>query len=140
MSRCLIAALFALTLALSPAFGQFGGIQLPGQNGRNPGGQQRPGSPQADKKVSGVPETLTGSLRDISPTTVVIDAGDDHVVLVQLQKNTKYLSTMEKVKASDFQPGDYVTVEATRDDTDHYYAKSITMNKKGSAADKAAAM
>ncbi len=134
-----IATLFALTLALSPAFGQFGGIQLPGRNGRNSGGQQRPGGSQTNK-VSGPSETLTGSLRDFSSTTLVIDTGDDRIVLVQIQKSTKYLSTMGKVKASDFEPGDHVTIEATRDDTDHYYANSITMNKKGSAADKAAAM
>jgi hypothetical protein len=46
---------------------------------------------------------------------------------------------MGKVKPSDFGPGDHVTVEATRDAKDQYTARSITLNKKGSAEDKAEA-
>ena len=61
-------------------------------------------------------------------------------MLIVIQNGTKYLSTMDKVKASDFEPGDHVTVDATRDSNDHYYSKTITMNKKGTAEDKAAAM
>jgi len=141
MPRWTLPALFFLTLAVSPVFAQFGGIQLPGMGRRYPGnngGQYPQGNGQ--QQVYGPTETLTGSLREISNESLVIDAGDDRIVLVQIQNNTKYLSTMGKVKASDFEPGDHVTVEAIRDDNDHYHSKTITMNKKGTADEKAAAM
>jgi hypothetical protein len=143
MQRWCFAALLVIALTSllipGPAFAQFGG-RFPGSGGRYPGGQQGPNSTQQNKdQVYGPTETLTGSLRDISATDLVIDAGDDRIVLVQLQSGTKYLSTMGKVKASDFEPGDHVTVEAIRDSSDHYHSKTITLNKKGSAEDKAAA-
>jgi hypothetical protein len=138
MPRWCLFVLSALIIAASPARAQFGGMRFPGMGGsRYPGGQQGP--PQNDNQVYGPTETLTGSLREVSASSIVIDAGEDRIVLVQLQNNTKYMSTMGKVKASDFEPGDHVTVEAIRDDNDHYYSKTITLNKKGSPEDKAAA-
>lgn len=112
-------------------------MRFPGS--RYPGGNAGPPA-QNTPKVYGPTETLTGTLRQISSTDLVIDAGDDRIVLVQIQSGTKYSSTMGKVKAADFEPGDHVTVEATRDDSDHYYSKTITMNKKGTAEEKAAAL
>ncbi len=141
MPRWFLSALILATMAAGPVSAQFGGIQLPGM-GRNrggyPGGQNPNG--QNSNQVYGPTETITGSIQRISSSDLVIDAGDDRIVLIVIQNGTKYLSTMDKVKASDFEPGDHVTVDATRDSNDHYYSKSITMNKKGTAEDKAAAM
>lgn len=80
-------------------------------------------------------EYVTGLVREISASSVTLDTGDT----IAIPKGTKYLSTMGKVKPSDFEPGDHVTVEATRDAKDQYTARSITLNKKGSAEDKAEA-
>ena len=80
-------------------------------------------------------EYVTGVVREISASSLTLDTGD----AIAIPKGTKYLSTMGKVKPSDFEPGDHVTVEATRDAKDQYTARSITMNKKGSAEDKAEA-
>ena len=130
---------FVLFTVPSPLLAQFGGMGR-----RYPGGnyppQQQP-QQQNTPKVFGPTEDLTGMLQSINDSSLVLDKGDDAIVLVQIQKGTKYRSTFaDKVKPSDFEPGDHVTVEATRDSDDHYYSKSITMNKKGSAADKAAEM
>jgi hypothetical protein len=78
-------------------------------------------------------EYATGLVREISASSLTLDTGDTFAI----PKGTKYLSTMGKVKPSDFEPGDHVTVEATRDAKDQYTARSITLNKKGSAEDKA---
>ena len=102
-------ALLALTLAVAPAFAQFGGIQLPGvgrNRGGNPSGQGGSNGSPSNNKVFGPTETLTGSVREISSSDLVLDAGDDKIILIQIQNGTKYLSTMDKVKASDFEPGD----------------------------------
>jgi len=40
------------------------------------------------------------------------------------------------VKPADFEPGDHVTVETARDAKGRYNARSITLNKKGTAEDK----
>jgi len=136
-----LAALFILALAIPSAFPQFGGSRYPGGMGGGPRfpGQSGPTTPSTPKAF-GPTETLTGTLRDVSTTNLVIDAGDDRIVLIQIQDGTKYLSTMGKVKATDFEPGDHVTIEATRDSNDRYFSKTVTMNKKGTAEDKAAAL
>ena len=77
-------------------------------------------------------EYLTGMVREVSASSLTLDTGD----AIAIPKGTKYLSTMGKVKPADFEPGDHVTVEATRDAKDQYTARSITLNKKGSAEDK----
>jgi hypothetical protein len=79
-------------------------------------------------------EYVTGMIREISAAKLTLDTGDTFAI----PRGTKYLSTMGKVKPSDFEPGDHVTVEATRDEKGQYTARSITLNKKGSAEDKAA--
>jgi hypothetical protein len=80
-------------------------------------------------------EYVTGMVREISAASLTLDTGDTFAI----PKGTKYLSTMGKVKPADFEPGDHVTVEAARDAKDQYTARSITLNKKGSAEDKAKA-
>ena len=110
MARWCLPVLVVLALAASPLFGQFGGMRFPGMGGpRYPQGQQGPDSSQP--KVYGPTETLTGSLQQVSDSSYIIDAGEDRIVLVKIQGGTKYLSTMGKVKASDFEPGDHVTIE-----------------------------
>ena len=81
-------------------------------------------------------ETFYGMLLSVSATELTLDTGDDRPIHAQINGATKYLSTMGKVKASDFEPGDKVTVEATHADGDHFVAATITLNKKGSAEDK----
>jgi hypothetical protein len=81
-------------------------------------------------------ETLYGMLLSISATDLALDTGEDRPIHAQINSATKYLSTMGKVKASDFEPGDKVTVEATHADGDRYTSTAITLNKKGSATDK----
>jgi hypothetical protein len=138
MPRWCLPILFTLALGAATVFAQFGGSRFPGSSGqRNPQGQN-PNSSQP--KVYGPTETLTGSLQQISDSSLIIDAGDDRVILVKIQGGTKYLSTMGKVKEADFEAGDHVTVEAVRDDNDHYFTKTVTLNKKGSAEEKSAAM
>ncbi|HVW11840.1 MAG TPA: hypothetical protein VHC90_24830 [Bryobacteraceae bacterium] len=82
-------------------------------------------------------EYLTGLIREISSSSVTLDTGDPQFVTVAIVAGAKYSSTMGKVKPSDFEPGDHVTVEATRDEKGQYSSNSITLNKKGTAEDKA---
>jgi hypothetical protein len=138
MPRWCLLILFTLMLGAVTVFAQFGGSRFPGMGGQRYPQGQNPNSSQP--KVYGPTETLSGSLQQISDSSLIIDAGEDRIILVKIQDGTKYLSTMGKVKQADFEPGDHITVEAVRDDNDHYYTKTVTMNKKGTAEDKSAAM
>jgi hypothetical protein len=84
-------------------------------------------------------EYLFGLVREISASSVTLDTGDPQFVTVTIPSGAKYLSTMGKVKPADFEQGDHVTVEATRDANGQYTCSSITLNKKGTAEDKAEA-
>lgn len=84
-------------------------------------------------------EYLFGLVREISASSVTLDTGDPQFVTVAIPSGAKYLSTMGKVKPADFELGDHVTVEATRDANGQYTCSSITLNKKGTAEDKAEA-
>ncbi len=84
-------------------------------------------------------EYLFGLVREISTSSVTLDTGDPQFVTVAIPSGAKYLSTMGKVKPADFEPGDHVTVEATRDANGQYTCSTITLNKKGTAEDKAEA-
>ena len=138
MPRWCLPILAVVALSAGPAFGQFGGRRFPGMGGPGYPQGQNPNSSQP--KVYGPTETLTGTLQQISDSSLIIVADEDRIILVKIQGGTKYLSTMGKVKASDFEPGDHVTIEAVRDDNDHYFTKTVTMNKKGTPEEKSAAM
>ena len=118
LSRMRFLLVATLTLAVFPACAQ-------------PGRSSRAGAPATATPA----QTLYGTLRSISTSDLALDTGDE-IVSVLIQPGTKYLSTMDKVKPSDFEAGDHVTVDATRDDSGHYHASAITMNKKGTAEDK----
>jgi hypothetical protein len=91
---------------------------------------------QSGRPPAAPAETLYGMLLSISATDLALDTGEDRPVHAQINNGTKYLSTMGKVKASDFEPGDKITVEATHADGAHFISTAITLNKKGSAEDK----
>jgi hypothetical protein len=126
--------------------GQYPPGQYPPGQGRNPqGGSSNPfpgrkkntGKTQEDQ----VPvQTLSGMLRRISSTNAVIESEDKRIITVSIPQTTKYYKASEPGAASDFQPGDHVTVEATRDDNGYFHATKLTRVKPGTADERAAAL
>ncbi len=135
--------------------GQYPGGQYPG--GQYPGGTQYPGGypggPQnggqtgrqsgrgrnGNSKETTATDSLTGILRQISSTSLIVEPEDRRLITVQIPANVKYLASTGNARLSDFGPGDHVTVAATRDDSDFYHAVSITLNLKATAEERAAA-
>ena len=120
--------------------GQYPGGQYPGgQGGQYPGGQQ--GTPRIGRgRANQTPvETLTGSLRQISSSSLVLEPEDRRIITVQVPANVKYMASTGSARLSDFGPGDHVTVLATRDDNDFYHATTVTLNLKATAAEREAA-
>jgi hypothetical protein len=123
--------------------GQYPG-QYPGQSrypGGGTGGQmpgQRRSTTTRDDQARVV--TITGMLRKISSSELVVEADDKRIVTVSLASSTKYLKNSgNTAKSSDFGPGDHLTIDATQDDSGYYHAKNVTLVKKGTDEERAAA-
>src|ERR1700722_3055247 len=148
-------------LVASTAFGQIG---FPGQypGGQNPGGQypggQYPGQGRYPQGGSSSPfpgrgstttktqnnqapvTTITGMLRRISGSEMVVESDDKRIVTLALSSTTKYYkATGGSAKTTDLQPGDHMNIDATKDDNGYFHAKNVTQVKQGTAEERAAA-
>src|SRR5207248_830216 len=166
---CRVACLCGLGLWAVCAFGQIGlpgqypgGQYPPGQYppGQYPPGQYPPGrdprgagggnpfpgrgksTSKTEKQADKVPTTtFDGRLRRISPSDAIVETDDKRIVTISLANSTKYFkSGAAAAKFGDFQPGDHLSIEATRDDNGYYHATQVTMVKPGTAEEYVAAM
>ena len=117
-----------------PYPGAGGGIRLPG-------GQRRGSSTTTTtKEEQARTSTISGMLRRISKSDLVVQAEDKRIVTVTLANTTKYANASgATAKSGDFSPGDHITVDATQDDNGYYHAKNVTLVKQGNAEDQIAA-
>jgi hypothetical protein len=148
-----------LTVSLS-AFAQFGGggIVLPGGvgvgsgrypgngqmcpggqypvNGQCPGGQypggQYPGG-------QGMRQVLYGNLRQISYGNLAMETDDGRVIQMQISPNARFYSQFGNARMTDFDPGDYINVQAAQDINGNYLANTITETRKGTPQERTAA-
>lgn len=122
--------------------GQYpGGQQCPGgqypTNGQCPGGQY-PGG-QYPGGQPGMQQRITGYIRQLSYGNLALETDEGRIIMMQVQQNTRFYSTFGNARMTDFDPGDYVTVQATQDMNYNYYAQVVTLNTKGTPQDRAAA-
>jgi hypothetical protein len=110
--------------------GGIGGIQLPGRNKR--------GNTNASNKTP--TESVAGMLRAMASDNLVVETSDKRTITVALAKNTKYLkNSSSSAKTSDFEPGDQIAIDATRDDQNMFHAVNVTLVRKGTPDERAAA-
>ena len=84
--------------------------------------------------------TITGTLRKISDDNIVVEADDKRIVTIALGITTKYYKASgAMIKASELQPGDHMSIDATQDDHGYYHAKNVTQVKVGTPAERASA-
>lgn len=115
--------------------GGIGGIRIPGIGGRR--------TNNANKLPT---QSFTGTLHDMSSTDLTIETSDKRTITMGLAKSTKYLkqtsassSSTSSAKPSDFDPGDQVSIDASQDDQSMYRAVNVTLVRKGTADERAAA-
>lgn len=131
----------AVVLAALPAMAQFGspfpggGIGYPGTGrgtgypGGGGGGLPFPG--RNSRNNNGPAETLTGRIQRISTTQIILDPGDQRNIMIGLDRNTKYFTeTAAQAKFGDFDNGDEVSVDATRDNQSMLHGQRVTMVHK----------
>jgi hypothetical protein len=167
MPRRLMTLLLTVSLSAFAQFGGVvlpGGIRLPGgspypggqpggqypSNGACPGGQyptngQCPGGPYPGSQIPngrqqpGMGQMLYGNLRQISRFDLAIETDDSRIIQMQVSQNVRLYSEFGAARLTDFDPGDYVTVQVTQDMNGNYYANTITETRKGTPQERAAA-
>ena len=116
-----------------PTNGQCQGGQYPG--GQYPGGQM----PNNGRNMPGMNQMLEGNLRQISFGQLVMETPDSRILMLQISQNARFYSTFGSARMTDFDPGDYITVQATQDMNGNFFANTITMNRKGTPQERTAA-
>jgi hypothetical protein len=125
--------------------GQYPGGQYPGQGRYPQGGSSSPfpgrGSTTTKTQNNQAPViTITGMLRRISGSEMVVESDDKRIVTLALSTTTKYYKAAGgNAKTTDLQPGDHMNIDATKDDNGYFHAKTVTQVKQGTAEERAAA-
>lgn len=148
-----------LTVSLS-AFAQYGGggvvlpggIRLPGGGGQYPGnGQTCPGGQYPvngqcpggqypnGRGMPGMGQVLYGNLRQISYGSLAMETDDGRVIQMQIASNARFYSQFGNARMTDFDPGDYINVQASQDMNGYYLANTITETRKGTPQERTAA-
>jgi hypothetical protein len=107
-----------------------GGIGFPG------GGINLPGAGRRRNQTNGPSDTLTGKIKRISTSQVVLSMDDGRDLTIALDRNTRYFSTSgSNAKLGDFDNGDQVTVDAALDNQNFYHGMRVTMVLKYAPSD-----
>ncbi|HYM13503.1 MAG TPA: hypothetical protein VEU62_22375, partial [Bryobacterales bacterium] len=115
-----------------------GGYPGGGYPGGYPGGGRRgPGFPFPRRGGSGPASTdrngplanFRGTLRKLEAKTIVVEPSDSRVLEFERSRKTKFYKESAEAKASDFKPGDYVSIDATRDEMGTLHAVNVRWEK-----------
>ena len=113
--------------------GSIGGPGLPRLPGRN-----------KQKKTTTSKETpeplinLTGTLRKIDNSSVVIQAQDTRLITLKRTEKTKFFNGSVETKPDDLKRGDELLVEAKQNDEGYLYAVNVIIQKRATAEQPAA--
>ncbi len=146
MAPRLALSLIFLALADLPCAAQFGSPypgQYPGGGYPGGGGVGFPGGgmPFPGRNRNGQnnqpSETLTGKLRRISTSQLVLANDDGTQITVSVERYTKYFTPSGgTAKFGDFDTGDLVSIDASRDNQNYYHAVRMTLQQKASTSDQ----
>lgn len=159
MRRLFMPALATLLLLDFPALAQIGtpypGGYPPGgyPPGQYPGGRggiggglpplPRPGrksKPGATPKDTQEPLfNVTGVLRKIDESSVVVEAQDTRIINLKRTEKTRFLKHGKEIKPSDLKAGDHLLVESKQDDQGFFFAVNVIFDREGTPEEQAAA-
>lgn len=84
-------------------------------------------------------QTLLGTLRRLTDSEVVLEPEDKRILTAAVSNMTRYFRNSEDASASDFHPGDKISVDVREDGKGYFHALRITLERTGSPAERAAA-
>lgn len=118
----------------------------PGYPGGYPGGggvgipmPRRSKKKNTQKEDAQPTQTVTGMLRSLNDTQIVVEAEDTRLITLKRTTRTKFLKDGDPMKPADLNPGDHLDVDATQDDEGYFTAVNVNLNKAGTAAERSAA-
>jgi hypothetical protein len=146
-TRLALSLTFLMALADLPCGAQFGspypgvggGIGFPGGGVGFPGGGGM-GSPypgggrNRNGQNNQVMDTLNGKLQRISTSQLVLTTDDGTQANVFVDRGTRYYTPSgANAKFGDFDIGDLVSIDVSRDNQNYYHAVRMTLQEKGSS-------
>jgi hypothetical protein len=147
--RLALSLVFLMALADLPCAAQFGspypggggGIGFPGGGIGFPGGGMGSPYPGGGRNRNGqnnqISDTLTGKLQRISTSQLVLNADDGTQINVFVDRGTRYFTPSgANAKFGDFDTGDLVSIDASRDNQNNYHAVRMTLQQKGSSGNQ----
>jgi hypothetical protein len=90
-------------------------------------------------KAPGDTIEVTGILRRVDAKEVIVEAQDTRILTLKRTETTKFLKNSAETEASNFKPGDHLTVETTRDEEGYLYAVEVIWTKAGTPEERARA-
>src|SRR5690349_5076374 len=118
-----------------PYPGGYPGGGYPG-GGYPGGGVGIPGRTRSGRNQQAT-DTLTGKLQRISTSELVLANDDGTQTTVSVEKYTKYFTPSGgTAKFGDFDTGDLVAIDASRDHQNYFHAVKVTLQQKAAAADQ----
>jgi hypothetical protein len=139
MASRLTLALVLLTFSEIPLLAQFGN-PYPGVGTQGGGmgipGISLPGTSRRRNQQTGPAQTLSGKIKRISSSQLVLTQDDGRDLTISLDRNTRYYDTSgNSAKYGDFDNGDDVTVDASQDNQNFYHGQRVTIQHKYMPAD-----
>jgi hypothetical protein len=137
--------LVASQAPLLPQIGRYPGGYPPGQY---PGSDGGPGSPfpwprrgkQGGNSGNTPTDILTrtaGKLQKIDKKSIVIEAADGRVLEFRRTEKTKFYKESQEIGATDLNPGDEISVEATQDQQGYLHARNVYFQRSANTAGQA---
>jgi hypothetical protein len=111
-------------------------IQAPGVPGIP---MPRLGKKKPQAKTAQPTVNVSGVLRSLDATQLVLEASDSRILTLKRTEGTKFYKNSAEAQPGDFKPGDHVFVDATKDDQGFLYAATVTLQKEGTSAERAGA-
>jgi hypothetical protein len=128
-----------------------GGTTYPGSSpyptsGRCPNGQAPVNGtcsgapyPGSSPNIPGAYRTVSGNLREIFSSDLVLETDDSQIIRMQIAPNAVFETQFGRGRPSDFNLGDYVMVESQRDTNNYDLARVIRFERAATTEERTAA-
>lgn len=109
-------------------------------NGRAPVNGVCSGTPYpGGSNIPGAYVNLSGNLREIYSSDLVIETDDSRIIRMQVAPNAQFITNFGRSRPSDFNLGDYVTVQAQQDINNNYLAQVVRLERDATPDERIAA-
>src|SRR3569833_1941380 len=109
-------------------------------NGRAPVNGVCSGTPYpGGSNIPGAYVSLNGNLREIFSSDLVIETDDSRIIRMQIAPNAQFITNFGRGRPSDFNLGDYVTVQAQQDLNINYLAQLVRLERDATPEERTAA-